>query len=219
MKEELYYPWYIEKAGILKIIISWLILSITVIGLSFTYSKYGLISVIVILLLTIILATNYLFLIKEKLKTAREQALSHTINLEKREFMKAIHPFIPDDQKHIANKIIKLKDYSTEEYAKVTLSSKSRILFNTEAFIKQIEAMFSDSEKQYTIPQANDDYDDYKFKVPEKAKKKYEQLQNQSAFNDTLQVSEKTKQAIVNKAYQAMHHAALGREILDINKS
>ncbi len=218
MKEELYYPWYIEKPGIIKITALWLSFCAAVTLFTYLYSDLVLVAIIALLVLTIILATNYLFLIKEKLKEAREMALAQTMQLEKRDFMKAIQPFVPDDQKHIARKIIKNKDYTAAEYARITLSSKSRILFNTEKFIKQIENIFSDPKIKFTIPEPDNSYDDFKFKVPKQARKKYEQMKNQSTFNDQLEVSDETKQAIVKKTYDAMHHAALGREIIELNK-
>jgi len=136
--------------------------------------------------------------------------------LKKRDFMKAIQPFIADDQQLLARKIINHRDYTVEEYAKITLASKSRVLFNTDSFIKQIEDLFSNPKVKYTIPEPDDSYSEIKFKVPQSQKKKYQELQNKSAFNESLEVTPEAKKAIIKKAYTAMHHSALGRDVPEI---
>lgn len=212
MKEELYYPWYIEQAGILKITLTWLFICISVLTLAPLSGADILTTLISLICISAILALGYYLLIKHKVRAAQELALHQVMALEKRNFMSAIKPFVPDDQKHIADKIIKEKDFTTHEYAKITLSSKSRVIFNSEAFIKDIQELFSNPKLVFRLPEADDSYDETKFKVPKAVKKKYEAIKNQSTFNDSLNVPEDAKQAIVKKAYDAMHHAALGRE-------
>ncbi len=212
MKEELYYPWYIEKPGIIKIGLAWLSLCAVIISATYITSSYYLIIILVLLLLTIILGTNYFFLVKQKTKDARKQALNQVMQLEQRHFMEAIKPFVPSDQKRIAEKIINHKDFTLKEYAKITLSSKSRVIFNTDSFIREIERLFANPKVVVSLPK-DDSYDEVKFKVPDSAKKKYEELKEGSnTFNESLEVTPEAKKAIVKKAYDAMNQAALGRE-------
>lgn len=217
MKEELYYPWYAQDPGFSIMITSWFVFITSVLILFFLYTDYGIPAFIIFLILSILLATALKRLIKAKKILARKQVLQHTLQLEEKEFMKAIQPFVPDDQQYIANKIINEKDFSTDEYTKITLSSKSQVVFNTEAFTNKIKELYADPTKTIEPPKLDKDaFDEFKFKVPDSAKKKYTDILNKSTFSESLEVSAKTKSAILKKAYDAANHAALGREILQI---
>ena len=217
MKEELYYPWYAQDPGFSIVITSWFIFTASTLILLFLYTDYGLPALVFFLILSTVLITLLQRLIKAQKVLARKHVLEHTIKLEEKEFMKAIQPFVPDDQQYIANRIIHDKDFSTDEYTKVTLSSKSRVVFDTEVFTQKIQELYADPTTKIEPPKADENaFDEFKFKVPDSAKKKYADILNKSTLNENLEVSAKMKSAILKKAYDAANHAALGREILKI---
>lgn len=216
MKEELYYPWYIEQTGIFAMAAVWFLISFITITLFFIFSNFGWVALLLFTILTFVLAGGYRCLIKEKQANARVQVIQQTMALEQREFMKAIQPFVPDDQLTVANRIIKEKCFTSDEYTKVTLSSKSQVVTNTDEFVDKVKKIYSaPSQKQRVVktPEADKGYSEFKFHVPKSAKKKYEELKNKSTFNNELQVTQNVKNAIIKKAYEAANAAALGREL------
>ncbi|HHT00118.1 MAG TPA: hypothetical protein ENK73_04590 [Thiomicrospira sp.] len=211
-KEELYYPWYIKQPGITILVSSWLVLMVLIITITAIYFSSKIIPVLVtIFLISILFGFIYLRLFKQQLEQAKSEALSQIMQLEQREFMKGIQPFVSADRQSTVNRITQYKDFTPQEYASITLATQSRVLFNTEAFIKDVERMFSDTDL-ILRPLSNDNsYSETTFKVPEKAKKNYQKLKEKSTFTDVLSVSLEAKQAIIKKAHEAANKAALGR--------
>lgn len=212
-KEELYYPWYIQTRGI-RILSGLFILIVAMI--TAVLSLLTSFPVIYILgsmvFLTTILGTVYFVTVQQFRKSAKSEALKQMMKLEQKQFMKNLEPFVPSDQKALSHRIATEVDFSPKEYISIAISTKSRILHNTDAFVKDIERMFSD-KKSLPIDMDDSGYSDTLFQVPKKAKENYQKMKNSSTFNDGLNVPEEAKAAIIAKVKQAMSRAALGREM------
>jgi len=211
-KEELYYPWYIKPSGITALAVTWLFLVLlTIIGVAIFASSQLVNTLISVTLLSILIFIFYLFTYKKEKKVAQSHALTQIMNLEKKQFVENIRPFVADDQKYLAKRIAEHKDFTAKEYTSIALATQSRVLFNTEAFIKDIEQMFQETDLIFKPLTDDETYSETTFKVPAKAKKNYEKLKNQGTFNEVLDVPFEAKQAIVKRVQEAMNHAALGR--------
>lgn len=210
-KEELYYPWYIQTHAI-KLI--------SAIGLAIAGGAGLMLAVttrldpfsvaLPMILITLLLGVLYYATVKQLRKSARNQAVSQMMKLEKKEFMRHLEPFVPDDQKQIAQRIITHLDFSPRQYISVTVATQNRILHNPDAFIKDIERMFE--EKKLSLMAFDDTaFSDTQFAVPPKAKANYKKLQQFSTFNDEFKVPEAAKAAIMEKMKELANRAALGR--------
>lgn len=211
-KEELYYPWYIRTHYIKVITASWFVLAAAVGTTLWLTTKlnaptiFGAIAVISLLLGALFFAT-----VKQLRASARNQAVSAMMRLEKKEFMRHLEPFVPDDRKDIAQRIVTDLDFTPKEYISVAVATQNRILHNTESLIKDIERMFK--EKKLSLFEFDDmAFSDTVFAVTPKAREKYEKLKNASTFHDGFSISEQTKAAIMTKIREAANRAALGRE-------
>ncbi|MEA3405222.1 MAG: hypothetical protein U9R28_05730, partial [Pseudomonadota bacterium] len=161
--------------------------------------------------LSVIFTGAYFALISQTKKTAKNESLKQMMKLEKEQFMQNIEPFVADDQKSLVKRISTQVDFSPNEYISLAIATKSRAVFNTEAFIQDIERMFA--HKQYKAPDFDDNgYSDTVFSVPESAKKNYEKMKNASTFNDELEVTPQAQAAIMKKVRDALDRQALGRE-------
>jgi len=211
-KEELYYPWYTESKNIQIVTAAWLFSLSTIMALLITLTTiHWMIPVVSGLVLTIILAGGYFILISQSKNTARKESLKQIMALEKNQFMKNIEPFVAVEQQNLVKRISTQVDFSPHEYASLVVTTKSRVILNTEAFIKDLENMFADKKlESFTVK--DDDYCDTVFKVPEAAKKYYEKVKNRSTFNDDLQISPQAQAAILAKVREATNRKALGRE-------
>ncbi len=212
-KEELYYPWFIQKPGILSISGSWVLFMVmlTTLLLLFTNMAWFL-PIIIAAVLSGIFAISYLVIISQSKKAAQKAALQQMMRLEKQQFMKNIEPFVSADQKGLVKRIATKVDFSPNEYISLALATKSRAVFNTDACIQDIERLFAD--KKYRGADFDDSgYSDTVFRVPDSAKKNYEKMRNSSTFNDELEVTPQAQAAILKKVRDAMDRQALGREV------
>ncbi|WP_373017626.1 hypothetical protein [Thiomicrorhabdus sp.] len=211
-KEELYYPWYIQTGSIKTISAVWLLLMVLIIPLLVVFTKIPLMFILIATItLSALLGILYFLTIQQLKKTAKSEALNQMMKLEKKEFMKHLQPFVPDDQKELAHRISNHVDFSPKEYTSVAVSTKSRVLHNTDAFINDIHRMFAEEELP-PVPQSDWEYSDTAFKVPEQAKKNYEKMKNSSTFNDKFTITPEVKAAIIAKLKEALNRPALGRE-------
>lgn len=218
-KEEFYYPWYVKKPGIISIISTYsivIILSILILAL-FTETK--LLSIIIVFsILTIIFSLAYLAIYKYQLDEAKSLALKPIMTLEQHGFMKAIQPFITKEQQYIAEQIAVNKVYTPAEYTSLTLSTKSRVILNTDCFIADIERMLETSDFKIQPEQPRDENYQITLTVPEKAKENYKKNKSSSTFAADFSVSDEVKAAIIKKVNEAISRAALGREaMLNLN--
>ncbi|MDG6773738.1 hypothetical protein QCB45_05290 [Thiomicrorhabdus sp. ZW0627] len=211
-KEELYYPWYIQTGTVKTLSAIWLMLMTVVIPVLIVFTDIRpLIILIATAALSALLGILYFLTIQQLKKTAKSEALHQMMKLEKKEFMKYLEPFVPDDQKEVAHRISNHVDFSPKEYISVTVSTKSRVLHNTDSFIKDIERMFAEKELPPVI-ESDWQYSDTVFKVPESAKQNYERMKNSSTFNDKFTVPPEVRVAIIAKIKEALNRPALGRE-------
>ncbi len=218
-KEELYYPWYVKKPGIISIISAYsaiIFLSILILAF-FTDTKMPSI-MIVFSILTVIFGLAYLAIYKYQLDEAKSAALKPIMALERQDFMKAIQPFISAEQQSTAKQITVNKVYTPEQYTSITLSTQSRVVHNTDCFIEDIERMLENPDFKIQPEQPRDESHQITLTVPEKAKKNYANIKNSSTFVDVFFVSDEAKIAIIKKVNEAISRAALGREdILNLN--
>lgn len=211
LKEEPYYPWYIKPKTVQLISALWIGFILLVAALLlFIFSTPTFYIFLIIAALTSIFASGYYIVIQEAKKTARQKALREIMSLEKRKFMKHIEPFVSEDQKGIARRIIKEVTFSPKEYITVTRATQSRALFHTDEFVKDIEKMFADPNIP-TPPEDEFTFSETVFKVPQKAKESYHKSKNATTFYDHLEVSSEVKAAIMEKVRKAVNNAALGR--------
>ena len=218
-KEELYYPWYVKKSGIISIISIYSIIIILSILILAFFTETKLLSIMIVFsILTVIFSLAYLAIFKYQLEEAKLAALKPIISLERRDFMKAIQPFIPEDQQLTAKQIAVNKVYTPEQYSSITLSTQSRVLQNTDCFIEDIERLLENPAFKIQPEQPRDENFQFTLSVPEKAKKNYENIKNSSTFVDDFAISDHVKTAIIKKVNEAIKRAALGREtMLDLN--
>lgn len=211
-KKEMYYPWYIQTSGIQAIAASWIVLILVFEAIMFTLTDVTwLIPVMIGFVLSVVFAAGYYAVISQAKKTAEKESLKQMMNLEKEQFMQNIEPFVADDQKGLVKRIATQVDFSPNEYISLAIATKSRAIFNTDAFIQDIERMFA--HKQYKAPDFDDNgYSDTVFSVPASAKKNYEKMRNASTFNDELEVTPQAQAAIMKKVKEALDRQALGRE-------
>lgn len=211
-KEELYYPWYAQPKNIQIIIASWALGLLALMGFLLAITSISWVIPIVIgFVLSVIFAGGYFAMISQSKRSAQNECLKQMMALEKNQFMKNIEPFVGGDQKGIVKRIATHVDFSPNEYISLTVATKSRAIFDTDAFIQDIERMFAD--KNTTPPNFDDGgYSDTVFKVPEKAKKNYEKMKNSSTFSDELHISPQAQAAILAKVREAANRKALGRE-------
>ncbi|MBN2865155.1 MAG: hypothetical protein JXK16_04045 [Thiotrichales bacterium] len=211
-KEELYYPWYAQHKNIQIVIAGWIAGLLIFIGLLLGFTSVNWVVPIVIgFVLSVIFAGGYFVMISHSKKSAQNECLKQMMALEKNQFMKNIEPFVGGDQKTIVKRIATHVDFSPNEYISLAVATKSRAIFDTDGFIKDIERMFADE----SITPANFDdegYSDTVFKVPAKAKKNYEKMKNKSTFSDELHITPQAQAAILAKVRDAANRKALGRE-------
>ena len=211
-KEELYYPWYTQSKNIQIVIAGWIAGLLIFVGLLLGFTSVNWIIPIVIgFVLSVIFAGGDFALISQSKKLAKKESLKQMMTLEKNQFMKNIEPFVGVDQKAVVKRIANHVDFAPKEYISLAVATKSRVIFDTDAFIKDIERMFAD---ETTTPPNFDDggYSDTVFKVPEKAKQNYEKMKNSSTFSDALHISPQAQAAILAKVREAANRKALGRE-------
>jgi len=211
-KEEMYYPWYIQSTGLQIIIASWIAFILIFEGIMFALTTVAWwLPLSIGLVLTLIFAAGYYTVISQAKKSAKNESLKQMMKLEKEQFMKNIEPFVADDQKGLVKRISNQVDFSPNEYISLAVATKSRAIFNTDAFIQDIERMFA--HKQYKAPDFDDNgYSDTVFSVPASAKKNYEKIKNASTFNDELEVTPQAQAAIMKKVRDTLDRQALGRE-------
>lgn len=207
LNPERYYPWFMHTKGILINSGLWILTLLLMAFAWITLFKGSMFILLGILFSTTILfGILYGLIFRFNLKEAQHKAIQQMMRLEKKEFMKAIEPFVPEDQRDTVARIIKFKSFTAKEYASVTLATKSRIIFNTDAFIKDIERMMEDIPQ--ILADIDDTYCDTVFKVPQNAIEHYreQQLQQeQGTFNDLFTVPLEVRQAIIMKIKQAAH--------------
>jgi hypothetical protein len=210
-KEELYYPWFIQKAAIIALSVLWLVMLGSIILTLILLTKTPILLLLILAtVLTLAFGFGYFSVFKIHIEQAKSQALSLMMRLEKQSFMQGIQPFVASDQQSIVKNIIQHKSFTPKEYSSVTLATQSRVLFNTESFIKEIERMLADPDIKIT-PSKVSAYDENTFRVPESARKNYEKLKNASTFNDAFSIPPQAKQAILIKVNDLVNQAALGR--------
>jgi len=211
-KEEIYYPWYAQEKGIQIIIAAWGLSVVTFVLLMLLFSNVAwIITLTSGVVASIIFAGVFFALIASSKKAAKKETLKQMMGLEKNQFMKNIAPFVAGDQKVLVKRISTHVDFSPNEYISLAVATKSRAIFDTDAFVKDIERMFAD--KSITPASFDDEgYSDTVFKVPQKAKKNYEKLKNSSTFNDELHITPQAQAAILAKVRDAVNRTALGRE-------
>jgi len=206
-KEELYYPWYVKKSGIKAISIGWSSLMILITAVFSLFTSSTIISILMIVsAITLIFSLLFIGILKHQEDKSKAEALKQMITLERREFMRGIQPFVSPDQQLIVKRIIEDKKFTPQEYTSVTLATQSKILFDTDSFIKDVEDMFKDTEVETLIRSKtrNNSYSDSTFKVPDKAKKNYQEMkENQGAFSDAFSVPPEAKQAIIKRVQEA----------------
>lgn len=209
LNEEYYYPWFMHTKGIIFSSLGWLLfLFLFAATWIFSLGSSTILPLISILFIsTIIFGISYALLFRHNINEAKHKSVQQMMRLEKREFMRAIEPFVPEDQRHVVARIIKLKDFLPNEYLSVTLSTKSRILFNTDAFIKDIERMLT--EKPDMFNNSEIEYSESVFKVPQRAIDHYTSKQlndDDGTFNEIFVVPPEVRKMIMSK----IHKAALG---------
>ncbi|MEA1988796.1 MAG: hypothetical protein U9N57_06275 [Pseudomonadota bacterium] len=211
-KEEMYYPWYIQRTGLQIVIASWVLFILIFEAVMFTLTDIiWWLPLMIGFVLSVIFTGAYFALISQTKKTAKNESLKQMMRLEKEQFMQNIEPFVADDQKGLVKRISTQVDFSPNEYISLAIATKSRAIFNTDAFIQDIERMFA--HKQYKAPDFDDNgYSDTVFSVPASAKKNYEKMKNASTFNDELEVTPQVQAAIMKKVRNALDRQALGRE-------
>ncbi|WP_127471074.1 hypothetical protein [Thiomicrorhabdus aquaedulcis] len=210
-KEELYYPWFIQKPAIIGLSVAWLLFASGSIMLLATLTKTSLLVLILIFsVLTFALVAGYAGLVKTQIGHAKSKVLNLMMRLEKQYFMKGIQPFVPADQQTAVKRIAKDKTFTPKEYTSITLSTQSRVLFNTESFIKEIERMLADPDIKIT-PNTSTDFDENTFRVPQSARKNYDKIKNSSTFNDVFTIPPEAKKAILVKVHDLVNQAALGK--------
>jgi hypothetical protein len=218
-KEELYYPWYVKKPGIISIISLYSVAIISSILILAFYTEIKMLSIIIVFsILTVIFSLAFLAIYKYQLDEAKSAALKPIMALERHDFMKSIQPFISSDQQFTAKQIAVNKVYTPAEYTSITLSTQSRVIRNTDCFIEDIERMLQHPDFKIQPEQPRDENDQITLTVPEKAKKNYAKMKNSSSFSDDFSVSDEVKTAIIKKVNEAINRAALGREsMLNLN--
>lgn len=210
-KEELYYPWFIQKPAIAALSVAWLVFVSGIIMTLTVLTKTPLLVLLLIAgILTLALAAGYVALHNVHIGHAKSKALNLMMRLEKQSFMKGIQPFVPADQQTAVKRIAKDKTFTPKEYASITLSTQSRVLFNTESFIKEITRMLADPDIKLS-PSQPTDFDETTFRVPDSARKNYEKIKNSSTFNDTFSIPPEAKKAILLKVNDLVNQAALGK--------
>ncbi|WP_130536759.1 SLC41A family transporter [Thiomicrorhabdus indica] len=205
LNPERYYPWYMHTKGILINGLSWLVLlAILAVIWLIVLEASALVLLAITFSCTILAGIVYALIFQNQIKEAKHKAIQQMMRLEKREFMRAIEPFVPDDQKSIVARIINHKDFKANEYASVTLATKSRIIFNTEAFIGDIERMMQ--KRPEILAEITDGYCDSSFKVPDSAIQNYQQKkinEQMGTFNDIFTVPNEVRQAVLMRIRQA----------------
>lgn len=202
LNPESYYPWYVKPKG------AWTLLAMFAILFACFYVIWQqFISLpiawlmMAMLLISVLLSIVYLFLFKEQMNHAKHKTVQTMMRLEKQEFMKAIEFFVPSDQKTTARRIIHLKDFKPGEYASIVLATKSRLIFNIEDFIRDVERLVAEKPELSIEIQKNKTESD--FKISAAAIKHYQQSHssehNHTAFNDKLVVPEAVQEAIMDK--------------------
>jgi Tfp pilus assembly protein PilE len=218
-KEELYYPWYVKKPGLISIIAAYsatIILSIIILAF---YTDIKMLSILIVFgILTVIFSLAYLAIYKYQLEEAKSAALKPIMALERHEFIKSIQPFISSDQQLTAKQIAVDKVYTPAEYTSITLSTQSRVIRNTDCFIEDIERMLQHPDFKIQPEQPRGENYQITLTVPDKAKKNYEKIKSSSTFSDDFSVPDEVKIAIIKKVNEAITRAALGREaMLNLN--
>ncbi len=205
LSPERYYPWYMHTKGILINGFSWLIFLVALAVIWLSVLEASAITLLAITFTCTILAgIIYALIFQNQIKEAKHKAIQQMMRLEKREFMRAIEPFVADDQKSVIARIINHKDFKANEYASIALATKSRIIFNTDAFINDIERMMQ--ERPHILADINDEFCESSFKVPEKAVQDYrkKQLNKQmGTFNDVFTVPDEVRQEVLLRIQQA----------------
>ncbi len=218
-KEELYYPWYVKKPGIISISSVYsAVIILSTLFLAF-YTEIKMLSIIIVFsILTVVFSLAYLAIYKYQLDEAKSAALKPIMALERHEFMKSIEPFISTDQQFIAKQIAVNKIYTPAQYTSLTLSTQSRVIRNTDCFIEDIERMLQHPDFKIQPEQPRDESCQITLTVPEKAKKNYAKMKSSSTFADDFSVTNEVKTAIIKKVNEAISRAALGREaMLNLN--
>lgn len=205
LSPEHYYPWYMHTKGIFINSFAWLVFLAALAAIWLVALEASAIILLAITFsCTILAGIIYALIFQNQIKEAKHKAIQQMMRLEKREFMRAIEPFVADDQKSVIARIINHKDFKANEYASITLATKSRILFNTDAFINDIERMLQERPK--ILADINDEFCESSFKVPEKAIQDYRQKQlnkQMGTFNDVFTVPNELRQEVLLRIQQA----------------
>ncbi len=218
-KEELYYPWYVKKPGIISIISVYSVAIISSILVLAFFTEIKMLSIMIVFsILTVIFSLAYLAIYKYQLDEAKSAALKPIMALERHEFMKSIQPFISEDQQFTAEQIAVNKIYTPSEYTSITLSTQSRVIRNTDCFIEDIERKLQHPDFKIQPEKPRDENNKITLTVPDKAKKNYANMKSSSTFVDVFSISDEVKTAIIKKVNEAISRAALGREaMLNLN--
>lgn len=206
---EHYYPWYMHTKGILINGTIWFVLLciLSIVWLALLNAS-PILLLSIVFISTTIAGIIYGLLFRNQIKEAKHKAIQVMMRLEKQAFMAAIEPFVTEDHQAVVARIIKYKDFKANEYASVTLATKSRILFNTEAFIQDIERMVQESPK--FLSDITDEYSEHTFKVTQKSIDNYQQKQidkESGTFSELFSVPDELRQSIISRVKQAAANA------------
>lgn len=157
---ETFFPWYTQKNAITAISVSWLgIILISWLLLAFSIGLNWWIGLLIICVSSAVFAASYYWFIQTALSAAKSKTMKQIMHMEKHGLMKALMPFVDSDLQTTARRITVEQVFQPNEYASIVVGIQARVLLNTKAC---------------------------SLKVPESAKRRYQNDQQNGTFNDVF---------------------------------